>query len=154
MIEIVAEPIDTGLVLATVQSPRAGACLLFVGTTREWTGGRQTQHLDYECYERMAKLKLHELEMEARHRWPLIGCSLVHRVGPVAVGEASVAIAVSSAHRNAAFEAGQWLIDTLKRDVPIWKRETWSDGTVEWLHPEADDAVKDDDSRSSRMTAS
>ena len=91
----------------------------------------------------MAKLKLAELEAEARGRWPILDCAIVHRLGRVEIGEASVAIAVSSAHRQAAFEAGQWLIDTLKRVVPIWKCEHWADGTTEWVHPCADKASMD-----------
>lgn len=83
----------------------------------------------------MARTKLSELECEARQRWPLIECAVVHRLGHLELGEASVAVAVSSPHRQAAFEAGQWLIDTLKQVVPIWKKENWADGTVEWVHP-------------------
>ena len=135
MIEIIRQPIDATLVLESVQSPIAGASVLFVGSTREWTEDKQTASLDYECYKEMAILKLQELESEARGRWPLIGCSLVHRVGPVEIGEASVVIAVSSAHRKPAFEAGQWLIDTLKTEVPIWKKEKWRNGDSEWVHP-------------------
>jgi molybdopterin synthase catalytic subunit len=84
----------------------------------------------------MAERKLAELESEAKNRWPILDCAIVHRLGRVEVGEASVAVAVSSAHRQAAFEAGQWLIDTLKQVVPIWKCEHWADGTTEWVHPE------------------
>ena len=68
-------------------------------------------------------------------QWPLVQCAMVHRIGPVGLGEASVAIAVSAAHRREAFEAGQWLIDTLKETVPIWKKENWADGSSEWVHP-------------------
>jgi molybdopterin synthase catalytic subunit len=84
----------------------------------------------------MAQKKLAELETEARRRWPLIECIIVHRLGRVPLTEASVAVVVSTAHRADAFAAGQWLIDTLKRDVPIWKQEHWADGTSEWVHPE------------------
>ena len=135
MIEIQKTPIDPAAVLQSVASPLAGASVLFVGSTREWTEDKQTASLDYECYESMAIQKIKELEAEARRRWPLIGCSVVHRIGPVDIGEASVVIAVSSAHRKPAFEAGQWLIDTLKLDVPIWKRENWVDGQQQWVHP-------------------
>jgi molybdopterin synthase catalytic subunit len=83
----------------------------------------------------MARQTLADLETEARGRWPLVECVVVHRLGPVALGEASVAIAVSSAHREAAFEAGRWLIDRIKEVVPIWKKENWADGTSEWVHP-------------------
>ncbi len=83
----------------------------------------------------MARDKLAELEAEARSRWPIEECAIVHRVGHVPIGEASVAIAVSTAHRQPAFEAGQWLIDTLKEVVPIWKKENWADGASQWVHP-------------------
>jgi molybdopterin synthase catalytic subunit len=128
-------PIDPAAVLAQVGSPHAGAVVLFLGTTREVTNGRRTRSLDYECYTEMAERKLAELEAEARQRWPLVACALVHRVGHLDIGEASVAVAVSSPHRDAAFEAGKWLIDTLKEVVPIWKHEHWLDGTSEWVHP-------------------
>lgn len=135
MVALTNEPIDVLTVLNRVQSPLAGAVVLFLGTTRELTGNRQTQSLDYECYPEMAANKLAELETEARLRWSLVECAVVHRLGHLEIGEASVAVAVSSAHRQVAFEAGQWLIDTLKQSVPIWKKENWADGTAEWVHP-------------------
>jgi molybdopterin synthase catalytic subunit len=135
MVALTNEPIDMLAVLECVQSPQAGAVVLFLGTTREMTGDRRTQSLDYECYPEMATRKLAELEAEARHRWTLIECAVIHRLGHLKIGEASVAVAVSSAHRRAAFEAGQWLIDTLKQSAPIWKKENWADGTEEWVHP-------------------
>ena len=109
--------------------------MLFLGTTREVTDGRKTVALDYEAYREMAERQLQVLEIEARRRWPVIECIIVHRLGRVPVAEASVAVAVSTPHRGDAFAAGQWLIDSLKRDVPIWKREQWADGTTEWVHP-------------------
>ena len=136
MISLITQPIDTSRILIAVESPAAGAVVLFLGTTREITGDRRTLWLDYECYLDMAERKLAELEAEARSRWPILHCTIVHRLGRVEIGEASVAVAVSSAHRQAAFEAGQWLIDTLKQVVPIWKCEHWADGTMEWVHPE------------------
>lgn len=135
MIELTNQSIDPTSVLQRVQSRRAGAVVLFLGTTREFTGERQTLSLDYECYPEMALKKLQELEDEARSRWPLCECAIVHRLGHLELGEASVAVAVSSPHRQDAFQAGQWLIDTLKQVVPIWKKENWSDGTSEWVHP-------------------
>lgn len=135
MVELTQAPIDTTALLTRVGSAAAGAVVLFVGTTREFTAGRRTASLDYECFPEMARQKLAELETEARERWPLVECAIVHRLGHVELGEASVAIAVSSAHRDAAFAAGKWLIDTLKVVVPIWKKENWADGTTEWVHP-------------------
>lgn len=135
MIRLTHSEIDPAAVLAEVNSPQAGAVVLFLGTVREFTHGRQTESLDYECYAEMAENKLAELEATARQRWPLVACCLVHRLGHLEVGAASVAVAVSSPHRAAAFEAGQWLIDTLKEIVPIWKKENWADGSSEWVHP-------------------
>lgn len=135
MIALTNDPIDATDVLQSVHSPLAGAVVLFLGTTREVTGDRRTLSLDYECYPEMAERKLRELEGEARRRWPLCNCAIVHRLGHLPVGDASVAVAVSSPHRGDAFAAGQWLIDTLKQVVPIWKRENWADGNSEWVHP-------------------
>ena len=138
MIQLTSEPIDSESVLRLVASQNAGAVVLFLGTTRELTGGRQTLWLDYDCYAVMAERSLAQLEAQARGRWSLVECAIVHRLGRVEIGEASVAIAVSSPHRQAAFDAGQWLIDTLKQIVPIWKQEHWADGTSEWIHPGLD----------------
>jgi molybdopterin synthase catalytic subunit len=135
MVELTREPIDSSLLLAKASRPEAGAVVLFLGTTREMTGGRRTVSLDYEAYDEMAEKQLAELEAEARRRWPLVECLIVHRLGQVPLAEASVAIVVSTPHRSEAFAAGQWLIDSLKRDVPIWKQEHWADGTSEWVHP-------------------
>ena len=135
MIQLNHDPIDSSEVLESVQSPEAGAVVLFLGTTREFTAGRQTESLDYESYGEMAVRKLEELEQQARQRWSLTEVTLVHRLGHLGIGEASVAIAVSAPHRKDAFTAGQWLIDTLKEIVPIWKKENWADGTSEWVHP-------------------
>lgn len=135
MIALTKQPIDAADILRRVHSNLAGAVLLFLGTTREVTGERRTSSLDYECYPEMAERKLAELEAAARQRWPLCDCVIVHRLGHLPIGEASVAIAVSSPHRQDSFEAGQWLIDTLKQVVPIWKQENWADGTSEWVHP-------------------
>ena len=135
MSHLTHNPIDPAAVLASVQSPEAGAAVLFLGTVRRHTEGRETSSLDYEGFEPMAEQKLAELEHRASERWPLVGCTVIHRLGHLELGEASVAVAVSAAHRQIAFEAGQWLIDTLKQTVPIWKRENWADGTREWVHP-------------------
>lgn len=146
MIALTDKPIDTAQVLARVQSPRAGATVLFLGTTRSETAGRQTVALDYEAYETMALAVLSDLESRARQEWDLIELAIVHRIGHVAVGETSVAIAVSSAHRQAAFAAGQWLIDTIKTAAPIWKRERWSDGSDEWVHPGTHEVIPEQES--------
>lgn len=136
MIKLTENPIDATALLQTAQQPEAGAVVLFLGITRQFTQGRETTSLSYEAYREMAVKELERLEQQARDRWPLVDCSIVHRLGEVPLAEASVAIAVSSPHRGDAFEAGRWLIDTLKETVPIWKQERWADGDAEWVHPE------------------
>jgi molybdopterin synthase catalytic subunit len=138
MTSLTHEPINAAALLQDVTTPLAGAVVLFLGTVREMTGERRTLALNYECYPEMAERKLAELEAEARRRWPLLKCAIVHRLGRLELTEASVAVAVSSAHRGDAFEAGKWLIDTLKVTVPIWKQELWADGSTEWVHPGAE----------------
>ena len=138
MIELTWEPIDGARVLAAVNDPRAGACVLFVGTTRQFTEQRETVMLQYEAYTEMARSEMEKLGHEAARQWPVVKWAMVHRLGNVDIGQASVAIAVSTPHRADAFAAGQWLIDQLKVAVPIWKRERWSDGSVSWIHPDAE----------------
>jgi len=135
MIELTREPIDTAPLLARAQSPRSGAVLLFLGVTRQHTDGRETAELHYDAYEAMAAKELNALKKKATERWSLTECLIVHRLGCVPLGEASVAIVTASPHRRAAFAAGEWLIDTLKKHVPIWKQEHWADGTTDWVHP-------------------
>ena len=137
MIQLTDKPIDTQRLLQLAQQPEAGAVLLFLGTTRQFTDERETVELQYDAYRDMAMRELEKLEREARRRWPIVECGIVHRLGLVPLAEASVAIVVSSPHRDEAFAAGRWLIDALKESVPIWKQEHWADGAVEWVHPSA-----------------
>jgi len=135
MIEIVTDPIDESVVLNSVKSKDAGACVLFVGTTRRITGDQETVSLTYEAYDEMATKELTRLRQLAAEKWPLTACSIVHRVGKLPPGETSVVVAVSCPHRVDAFESASWIMDTLKKKVPIWKKETWSDGSEAWIHP-------------------
>jgi len=121
--------------LAAVASAAAGANVLFVGTTRGITAGVETSRLDYEAHEPMAEAGLARLRDEAVRRFGLTGCAVVHRLGTVAVGEASVAVATSGPHRREAFEAAEWLMERIKREVPIWKCEEGPDGARAWVHP-------------------
>ena len=120
-----------------VTDPAAGGIDLFLGTTRSEThaDGRQLIALDYEAYEEMVLTQLHDLARRAREKWPICRQAILHRTGRVELGEASVLIAVSTPHRAEAFAACRWLIDTLKAEVAIWKKEVWSDGTGTWVHP-------------------
>lgn len=144
MIRLTSDPIDYAEVAESVRSPASGAVVLFLGTVRELTEGRRTLALDYDAYGPMAEAKLNELERQARERWPVDQLAIVHRVGRLNLGEVSVAVAVSCPHRQDAFEAARFVIDTLKATVPIWKKENWSDGTSEWVHPGVAPAAKRD----------
>lgn len=141
MYSLTDRPIDYFALTESVRSPRSGAVVLFLGTVREMTNGRQTSSLDYEAYPDMAERKLAELESIAREKWPIEEAALIHRLGHLELGDISVAVAVSCPHRHQAFDAGRFLIDELKAWVPIWKKENWSDGTTEWVHPGLDDAT-------------
>jgi molybdopterin synthase catalytic subunit len=134
MFHLTREAIDYVTLTEAVRSPRCGAVVLFLGTVRELTGEQVTVFLDYEAYAPMAEKKLAEIEAEVRRRWPVGEVAIVHRLGRLAVGEVSVAVAVSCPHRGEAFAACQFAIDTLKQLVPIWKKENAPDGSGEWVH--------------------
>ena len=136
MTRLTHAPIDYHALTESVRSPHCGAVALFLGTVRDLTGEQVTVFLDYEAYAPMAEKKLAEIEAEVRQRWPVEHVAMVHRLGRLAVGDVSVAVAVSSPHRGDAFDACRWLIDTLKSDAAIWKREVWADGSDSWVHPE------------------
>jgi len=128
---ITPDPIDVGRVLSNVYHPDHGAAVAFVGTTREWTAGKRTVSLEYEAYAPMAEAALAEIGDEIAARWPGTLCAISHRTGTVGIGEISVVIAVSSAHRADSYEASRYAIERLKQKVPIWKKEIYEDGT-EW----------------------
>ncbi|HZQ42224.1 MAG TPA: molybdenum cofactor biosynthesis protein MoaE [Acidobacteriaceae bacterium] len=130
LVQIVREPIDTENILNAVKSGGDGAVCVFDGIVRDNTRGRATLHLDYEAYEEMALRQMRMLRDEAIANFGVREVAIVHRLGRLRVGETSVLIAVASAHRAAAFEACRHLIDTLKKTVPIWKREQFVDGAV------------------------
>lgn len=136
-IQIIPQSLSLPVVASFVTEIRAGGIDIFLGTTRaeKSTDGRDLVSLDYEAYEQMAIDRLQVLAKQARQRWPIIKLAIHHRVGPVPVGEPSVIIAVSTPHRADAFEACRFLIDQLKVDVPIWKKEIWADGSGTWVHP-------------------
>ena len=132
---IVHVAILSQILLDEVSSELAGANVLFVGTTRSITGGTKTFALDYECHESMALVMLESLRKKAVERFQLVHCVIVHRIGLVHIGEISVAIATSAAHRKEAFDASQWLMERIKEEVPIWKCEVGHDGNRAWVHP-------------------
>jgi molybdopterin synthase catalytic subunit len=129
-VEIVDGPIDAAEIVAGVKAGADGAVCVFDGIVRDNTRGRRTLHLDYEAYREMALEQMRGLADEAVTRFGVRDVAMVHRLGRLGVGETSVLIAVASAHRAASFEACRWLIDTLKKTVPIWKKETFADGAV------------------------
>lgn len=129
------DAIDYTVLTESVRSPQAGAVILFLGTVREFTEGRQTVALDYDAYSVMALKQMDALVVQARGQWPIVDAAIIHRLGRLELGDISVAVAVSAPHRHQAFDAGRFLIDQLKIVVPIWKRENWADGHTEWVHP-------------------
>ncbi len=135
MIRLTREPIDHAAVTEQVRRSHCGAVVTFLGTVRDLTGETLTVALDYEAYPGMAEKKLAEIEADVRGCWRVGDVVIVHRLGRLAVGEISVAVAVSCPHRADAFAACRHAIDRLKELVPIWKREHGADGTSEWIHP-------------------
>jgi molybdopterin synthase catalytic subunit len=133
---MVRERIDTDAVVGRLKRPADGAAVIFDGVVRDNTRGRRTLYLDYEAYEAMALKQMDSLAVEAQSRFEVRGVSIVHRLGRLDIGETSVLIVVAAAHRGAAFEACRWIIDTLKKTVPIWKKEYFADGEV-WADGEA-----------------
>lgn len=137
-LQIDPNPLDPAKATAFVSDPRAGGIDVFLGTTRAETNAKAQSlvALDYEAYTDMAAKQLAQLAAEARSRWPIVKLALLHRTGRVALAEPSVVIAVSTPHRADAFDACRWLIDALKKDVAIWKKEVWADGSGTWVHPD------------------
>ena len=130
--EIVEGPIDPAELVAKVETPSAGAISTFHGVVRDNSLGRQVLYLFYEAYAPMAVSEMEKVEQEVRERWEIGHMAITHRVGRLEIGEASVVIAVSSAHRLNAIEACHYAIDRLKQTVPVWKKEYWQGGEV-WL---------------------
>ncbi len=130
MAEIVHEPIDARTYVGALSHRDVGAVVVFEGVVRDNTRGRRTLYLDYEAYEPMALQELERLLAQAQETFAIGDAVIVHRLGRLHIGETSVLIAVASAHRAAGFDACRWLIDTLKKAVPIWKKEYFEDGAV------------------------
>jgi molybdopterin synthase catalytic subunit len=130
LIEIVDAPIAADAIVAGMKAGADGAVCVFDGIVRDNTRGRHTLYLDYEAYREMALKQMQQLAGDAVAKFGVRDVALVHRLGRLMVGETSVLIVVASAHRAAAFDACRWLIDSLKKTVPIWKKETFVDGAV------------------------
>ena len=136
MIKITDKPIDVQKVIDAASNVGAGAIDVFIGTVRNTANNKRVMWLEYEAYESMAVSEIRTIIDEASQRWPLLGWGISHRVGTLKPGEVAVVVAVSTPHRKHSFEACQYVIDTLKAKVPIWKKEVFEDGE-EWIsaHP-------------------
>lgn len=130
---ITDRPIDAAALLAGCATHADGAALLFVGVVRDRNEGREVGHLEYSAFSAMAEKVMEEIAGEAAARWETGRIAVVHRIGRLELGEASVAIAVASPHRDAAYQASRYIIEELKRRVPIWKKEGYREGESEWL---------------------
>lgn len=132
MISLIEEEIEPALILEAVRRPSCGATVLFLGTVRSPSDGRQVSGLRYETYREMALGKLEEIVKEAESRWELGEVAVVHRLGVLRAGEISLLIAVSSPHRSPAYEASRYLLEEIKKRVPIWKKE-YGEGEEKWI---------------------
>jgi molybdopterin synthase catalytic subunit len=131
-----AQPIDPASAIATVSRASVGGIDVFIGTVRDQTAGKAVVRLEFEAYESMALLEMQRISTACAEQWPVTAIAIHHRTGILTVGEVAVVIAVSAAHRAAAFDACRYAIDTLKTTVPIWKKEVFEDGAI-WVaaHP-------------------
>ena len=132
MFAITQEPLDSKALVESVRRDESGAVTLFYGVVRNENMGRNVQYLEYDVYPEMAIKKMHEVAEEVRSKYPITGIGVLHRVGRLEIGETSLLVAVSSAHRVAAFEACHFAVDRIKQVVPIWKKEVWEDGEA-WI---------------------
>ncbi|TDI76488.1 MAG: molybdenum cofactor biosynthesis protein MoaE [Bacteroidetes bacterium] len=133
LVKITPDSIDSDRLLAYLTESEGGAIDIFLGTTRRFTAGRETVSLSYEAAPNLAEKEIQKILSDAARKWPLIRAAIVHRTGLVPVNEASVFIGVATEHRSEAFSACRFLIDELKKRVPIWKREKFCDGSEEWV---------------------
>jgi molybdopterin synthase catalytic subunit len=135
MIEFMHEPIDLNRISSMSSMDSVGAVSMFVGMTRRYTGDIETVCLEYEAYEPMATERMNQLIARAQQRWAIQRVVFVHRLGRVAVGETSMVVAVGSAHRADAMAACHWIVEHVKSEVPIWKKEHYANGVPKWIHP-------------------
>jgi molybdopterin synthase catalytic subunit len=136
MIHLTENKIDTNALIEYVQADEAGGINIFIGTVRNKTSGKKVVRLEYEAYDKMAIKQMEAIAEEASKQWHVIKYAVAHRKGVLQIGDAAVVITVATAHRQAAFEACKYIIDTIKERVPIWKKEIYEDGEV-WVsaHP-------------------
>ena len=139
MIKITTEPLDPEEVTAHVRKDSNGAVITFLGTTRDFSEGRNVEFLEYEAYQPMAETTLQQIADELREKWGIDDFAVAHRVGRVDIGEISLVVALASPHRHEAFEAGAYIVDRIKQIVPIWKKEAFEGGEV-WVGSEGESA--------------
>jgi molybdopterin synthase catalytic subunit len=132
LFRVTEDPLDANEAIAAVADPAAGAIDIFLGVVRNENKGRAVQYLEYEAYPEMAERVMREIANEAKERFELLDCAVMHRTGRLEIGETSLVVALSSAHRAASFEGGRWFVDEIKKRVPVWKKEVWTDGE-EWI---------------------
>ncbi len=132
MFEITDNPLDAAPLVAAVRRDESGAVALFYGVVRNENLGRNVQYLEYDAYPEMAIKKMREVAAEVTAKFPITGIGVLHRTGRLEIGETSLLVAVSSAHRAAAFEACHHAVDRIKQVVPVWKKEVWEDGSA-WI---------------------
>lgn len=136
MIELDKKPLNIHKAIDHVRDGSVGGIDVFIGTVRDATKGKQVVALEFESYEKMAISELEKIVRSSKNRWPVHKIAILHALGRKEIGDLAVVIAVSAAHRDAAFKACRYIIDTLKKTVPIWKKEIFEDGEV-WVaaHP-------------------
>ena len=132
LIRVTPERLHAEEAIDAVRRDEAGAVDIFLGIVRNENNGRAVDHLVYDAYPSMAEKTMFALAEEAQNRFELAACAILHRTGRLEIGETSLVVAVSARHRAASFEAGHWLVNEVKRRVPIWKKEVWADG-AEWI---------------------
>ncbi|OAI44523.1 hypothetical protein AYO38_00045 [bacterium SCGC AG-212-C10] len=132
LIRVTEDVLSPAEAIAAVESPRAGAVDLFLGNVRDNNLGRGVSYLVYDAYPSMAEKVMREIAEEAKTRFAIESVAVLHRTGRLEIGETSLLVAVGSGHRRAAFEGCHWLVDEIKKRVPVWKKEVWDDGE-EWI---------------------
>ena len=140
MIKITTEPLDPEEITAHVRKDSNGAVITFLGTTRDFSDGRNVEYLEYEAYQPMAENTLQQIADELREKWGIDDFAVAHRIGRVDIGEISLVVALASPHRREAFEAGAYIVDRIKQIVPIWKKEAFEGGEV-WVGSEGESAA-------------
>ncbi len=132
LVRVTDLPLDVNEAISAVETPSAGAVNVFLGVVRDNNLGRRVGHLVYDAYPSMAERVMRELGEEAIEKFGILDYAILHRTGKLAIGEASLLVTISSGHRGESFDAGHWLVNSIKKRVPVWKKEVWEDGE-EWI---------------------